>query len=673
MPRSDITRRDWLLVILPAGLFLAGLEWIEPRFFLQDDNALYYLPAYVHDVRAVSSDREFAFLNLFQSRGIPHLGVGQTGVLYPPVYVAVVLARAFGDVRWTIDCLVACHLLAAVCGMYVFLRRLGLTLGAWGGALFLATAPFLVVGCRAWVVLAYAAAYTIWGLVLLVSFLRQPNWRTAVTLAALQTVYFFCGYPQLFLFSALFLGIFWGTALAIVRTRNPANGIAVSIGRLVAAAGLTTLWVMPLLLPMLAVQSESVGRQSSMPREIFVEHSLEPGVFLRAQIFAFESQYIHAASSSLFYVGIPVLIGLLAALFPFEQTENQQRFPISNAGLVRFSAAVAAIAIVASTKLWGLAYGLPLISLFRWPFKSFLFFLLFTVPPAAWSLERLARRHRLAAILVLATVLGGNLAVVGQAPARASFGFLTVPEPVQQYQQRSPLPVTEPPRRTASFRPEERPVAPEVVPHLRFFNLATLLGEDPHFGGYEPLISASAFGNALGTRAGLITATPALTSPDALRHLGNWGVGTLLTPRDPHLYRALLESGLAEPAETTRWVQVFELTSHRPIVEDLRTGHALPFQMNTNGIELEVESPGTAIRAAVEPLAGWTWSLDGDRQGPPQEHPDGGWALPVPPGRHHIELDYEAPGFRAGLAGALLGTIALLVAILRFRRQERTG
>ena len=116
------------LVILVLGVsFLAGaLELRHPNYFLWDDNAAYFLPAYVYNWRSLVQSGSFPELNLHQYLGYQYLGGGQPGALYPPVYVALGLSRLLlGDLRHAVDLLAIGHLLAAALTAWIAERGTG--------------------------------------------------------------------------------------------------------------------------------------------------------------------------------------------------------------------------------------------------------------------------------------------------------------------------------------------------------------------------------------------------------------------------------------------------------------------------------------------------------------------------------------------------------------------
>ena len=145
-------------------LLLVAMECAWPGFFLHDDNASWFAGAYAHDFRTLTQSGEVAEVNFYQYGGEPFLEQGQTGVLYPPVYVAGALASLWpGDLRATVDWLAAIHLAIAVVGFYVWLRRGGTD--AWVaalGGLVWALNPFVLLLGASWIMVTAAAAWLPW-------------------------------------------------------------------------------------------------------------------------------------------------------------------------------------------------------------------------------------------------------------------------------------------------------------------------------------------------------------------------------------------------------------------------------------------------------------------------------------------------------------------------------
>ncbi|MCG8455805.1 MAG: hypothetical protein MI919_05945, partial [Holophagales bacterium] len=84
---SDLGSAGWVVAFVLA--FLLQLESRQPFYFLWDDNASFFLPCYTFDYETLLEHGRPAHLNYHQYLGYTYLASGQTGVLYPPVYLAM--------------------------------------------------------------------------------------------------------------------------------------------------------------------------------------------------------------------------------------------------------------------------------------------------------------------------------------------------------------------------------------------------------------------------------------------------------------------------------------------------------------------------------------------------------------------------------------------------------
>lgn len=137
--------------VLLCILVIAGLALIEaghPYYFLQCDNRDYFLPAFVHNTRAMLGG-EFPLYNFHQ-----HLGTPVTlpyGALYPPNYCAVLLSGwLFGNPFATMELLAFLHLTLAALGFFRLMRLFELDEAAclfgglgWAFCAFVVTGGFM--------------------------------------------------------------------------------------------------------------------------------------------------------------------------------------------------------------------------------------------------------------------------------------------------------------------------------------------------------------------------------------------------------------------------------------------------------------------------------------------------------------------------------------------------
>ncbi|MDA8018632.1 MAG: hypothetical protein MPN21_14420 [Thermoanaerobaculia bacterium] len=640
----------WIVgLLLVGGAYLTYLQQIEPFFFLRDDNAAYYLPAYLHSHRALIEHGELAQVNLHQNNGGAHLAPGQTATLYPPTYAAVALAEVLGDLRWTMELEVGFHLLFAAIGMYLLARQLSCRPpAAAAAALVFLTMPFLVFVTRAWVVVAHGAAWGVWGLLFFLRLLESPDWKRALALAMSTTFFFFTGYPQFLVEATLFQALLlFGLWLTSPSWRSGAPRV---LGYLAAAAALSAALSAPLLLPMLYQAASSARGFDGVSATLFVKWACDPLKALQAQMLVFSPNALFHASSAIYYVGLPVLAA--AGYGAWKGTARQ-----------RVLAWVAALAFLSTTAWWGILYGLPVVSSFRWPIKHFLPFLYYLIPLAAVGFDRLLAQRRRTAVAFLGVTLAIPLWITHIPEARAAISPITLKEPLHVYRDDRLLGEANPSGRFATFRTlGSTAFAPQLLTH----NFATMFGFR-HVGGYEPLMSQTAVATSVATDFATFNVVPETVSRDIFQRLAEWGVSDVLAPTDPRLRQHLPATGAVRLSASNGGIDLYRNLLARPIIENLTTQEAIEGTFTTNSVRFEVSGQGTAVRLALLPLPGWSASVDGAASGRPREHPDGGFVVGVPPGRHHVELRYSTPFLTLGIVVGSLSWIAALVSLLRRR------
>src|SRR5450631_2822051 len=177
-------RSPLFLSIAALWLLLLGMESARPCYFLHDDNATWFIGAYVHDFRVLRERGRLAEINYYQHGGEPFLEQGQTAVLYPPVYLGVALAKWItGDLRWSLEWIAAIHLTIGLAGFYFWLRHGGVAAGfAALGALAWVLNPFVLMVGGSWIFTTFVAAWLPWLFGALDRLLAQPSFRSALFL-----------------------------------------------------------------------------------------------------------------------------------------------------------------------------------------------------------------------------------------------------------------------------------------------------------------------------------------------------------------------------------------------------------------------------------------------------------------------------------------------------------
>ncbi len=267
-------RSPLFLALAALGLVLLAMETARPRYFLHDDNASWFIGAYLHDYRVLTETGRMAEMNYYQHGGEPFLQQGQTAVLYPPVYLAVALAKfVSGDVIWTIDWVAALHLALGLVGFYFWLRQGGVAkhLAALG-ALAWVLNPFVLDVGSSWIMTIIIAAWLPWLFWAFDRLRALPSTRSAIALGVSAGLLFLQGYIQWFAYSILFLGLY--ALLQFVL--RPQERKPVVIYYLVVSTLIFAILALPLLLPVLHAIDDSAMRRSPLLVEDALYASIRP-------------------------------------------------------------------------------------------------------------------------------------------------------------------------------------------------------------------------------------------------------------------------------------------------------------------------------------------------------------------------------------------------------------
>ncbi|MEM8961384.1 MAG: hypothetical protein AAGD38_07905 [Acidobacteriota bacterium] len=648
-----------------TGIFIllawcASLELRTPFFFLQDDNATYFLSAYAHNTRALDQG-ELAQINLHQYLGQSHLGAGQTAVLYPPVYVAAWVARGLGDARWMITLLVIAHLVAAIIGMAMLLRSWRVPpWWAIGGGLWWATLPFVSVASRGWVFIAFLAALLPWKLWLLDRLLRRADPLGFVALAAVNALTLLQGHVQwavmAALFDVLYVVLIW--LMSSAYRRRWRGGLAVLM-----AHGVGGLLAAPMLLPMIEVVMRSADRATALASRDGLALPMSPVDFLLGQVFLFRSGAAHQASSAIFYLGLPMLVVLLVAMLP----RHSRSMSVDDAR-ARALTCLAFTALVLATPAQAVLRSLPPFDLFRWPFKYMLFAGFFTAVCVGLTLPRWARRGsmlRKVTPWILISGIGVHLVLSLHPDTSRAFGRFTLDRSVEQLGTDTAAVLDAEKGRVISLW--QSVSEPELSRHLTH-QFATL-AEASHLGGYDPLIARVNKRLALGLEYSNIYRFE--LTPGRRDHLDRWAVRWWLAPpRYAHVLDAFPE---VERRHVDDSLGVWENLRARPLVmwrdDPSRTVVA---DWGVNGVRIATYGGAGQLMIALAPLPWYFWSADGIPMGAVTWSDEEQMVLDIAPGTREVTVRYESVPFRIGSTVATTTMIGLIGLVwLAYRRRRK--
>ncbi len=655
-PLRRALRSPLLLSIAGLWLLLGAMETIRPCFFLHDDNATWFIGAYVHDFRVLTETGRVAEVDYYQYGGEPFLEQGQTAVLYPPVYIGVALAKWLsGDLRWTIDWIAALHLTLGLLGFYFWLRQGGASpgLAALGGLAWVLN-PFVVIVASSWIMVTYVAAWLPWLFWALDRLWLRPSLASATFLGAIAGLFFLQGYVQWVVYSILFLGLY-----ALFRFLEKTESASTSrrgaiLYYLLVAALIFLIFIAPLLLPMLHAMDASVARSQPFSMTQALDYRVLIRDLVRAQLGLFRPNLIFGMSSAILYCPALWFLPLMILRFFHAGTEIRRRlFPLLVLGFV---------ALLFSSRWHLLLTMLPVMDKFRWPFKVFILADFFLIASLVWSLsswtkERVSATQRpnfLGAACVIFVLLAGLVVSLSHHDAN-TFSKTTLPTST------IPLPRGMDPTLGRVIAIDN--ILPEALSYRYFTHGHATFFAVPSLGGYNPLLARDRLRFALGLDfpnvfyGPMTQATREKLDARAVRY---W----IVDPRSPQLQEIVGLDGLRLLASEPDRLVIEDLKAS-PLVHasaDPATPCVLTYSGNSILIPLShITSP---VEISVGPTDGWWYRID---QGP--------WLKPVYESDHLkvdfvaparlLEISYFDPRFRSGLlifGYLLLGLILLLTA-----------
>ena len=642
---------------LACALGLLLLQVLEPYFFLRDDNATHFLPAYTYSYDALTETGELPLVNHHQFLGSTYLATGQTGVFLLALYPVTALLRLFGaDLRAVVDVLASLHLLLGGVGMGLLLRSFGIRSRlVFPLALCWCFLPFGVVVSRSWVFVSYLVAYLPWNFWLLLRFLERPGGRSGALLVAIKGLFLLTGYVQYMViasfFELCFLGLYGFRQRALKTLRR---ALAV-----VLVFGLTGLLAAPLLLPLWQAKEASAERAERLPTLRALSFAVSPADFVRTQVFSpREGALFRHGSSAIYFLGLPWLAALGFAIW--------RRRHLPPALWAALGAGLFTLAM--STLLYYVLYLTPLFASLRWPFKNFpvasFFLLLAAAGGASLFAEGGSGRRRAMATLLLWFNLAMQLGLLLVPSFRHPFGPNRLDRPVEALRS-SPLlqKVGDDGRVMAALSADDG--ATTNPPALRLGFLFSTLAGKYHAAGYDPLLAQlnQRLSPPVNYNTELVVARGAWAATRA--RLESLSVRYLLVAETSRLLPVLVDDPSLRQLAAEEGTLLFELTGALPLVLDLNRRQGLPFRWRTGGLEFDLPPSfaGGRILLNVAALDGYDWWLDGEAQGPPTVFEDR-LVLEVPAGAHHLELRYRSSALTAGLALAALA-LALMLILLR--------
>lgn len=650
---SDV--RSGLLLFAAVFVFFLLPDFLTPGFYLFDDNAVQFDTYYRYNYRSLFGGGELPLFNFHQFMGYAWFSQGQTAVFYLPAYAACFLADFFpARAGFEITLLIAFHLAAASFFMYFLLRGRGLSLKT---ALLLScvwiTLPFVCTVPRSWCMMTYVTAFLPLDFLILLQLMKKDENFKWLLLAGVRAFFFCSGYMQnffnLFVLEIVFL------AAAFLWKINRENSLRFFLKFFAGYIG-SVLLAFPLFLSSVQGVFLSDKRSQGLGYENVVRYSLELPAFLKAQFFEFVSWggaegFGNQAIMMIFYIGVP----LLSVLF-FGIPEERRKALREKGGPVFLFAAAASLAY--STKMYGLLYWIPIFRMFRWPFKSFLFFAFFLILCCGLVYTSWPKGHKyrkiLSGLFLISLLVNVGIFFHSDATLRTYFTPGELPELCREAADDSRY-------RCASAWVEG--VSQTEAQRYLTFNNATREGLY-HFAGYDPILSAK---NAQYSLDINFLASISLT-PEAglLDYLSFCGVRYLIVPDEPEILEMLARQPRLRLKAVSENVAVVENPDALPVVR-YRDAPAVPvnFSYGVNSLTAEAARGGT-LEIAVTPVSGLNVYLDGIKRGRADSFPV---KIEIPEGGGRVLLKYEEPYFLFGIVLAAAAWLCFAAAAVVFYKK----
>jgi hypothetical protein len=386
--------RSWPWIALGLAIVAASialLEWLEPCYFVQDDNFANVLPGILHGCRTMFRG-EFPDFDPCQYMGMPSAGLGLNAIFYPPTIIAYAVARwGLGNENWTLEVFAALHLLGGYVASYAAARKaglrpalafaLGISFALSGYVLLVGRGWFAVLTLVLWLPLLFCAMEA-W-------FHGRTGWRWLLTSGLAIGGFYYMGFPQYWVYTMLFLA---AAAAAVV-----AGGrVAARELRWPAAAGLLGL---ALILPTLVVQLEITRGMQQKPANFGMDFqngllaTMAPYPLSRAEGFMIvPANRNRELENQMYFAGTILIAGGYVVLGALLAYRCNRRWLAANPWTVAAAASLW-LGLGSAGLLWTVLGRLPVIrAVNHHPHRLLPFFVFFALVIGGRFIERLLRR-----------------------------------------------------------------------------------------------------------------------------------------------------------------------------------------------------------------------------------------------------------------------------------------
>ena len=364
--RSNNSINYYISLITILLIFFLVLELKYPYYFFSDDNRTSHLPSFIHNYRAISNG-EFPFFNFHQYLGLPYFSNFQSAVLYPFVYLSILLSTTiFGHYFFAIDILVIINLIIGSLGFYKLINILTKNkLCSFYGALIWTLSSFTIYGSTSWWVISGVSAYFPWMVFYGLKLYNKPNFKYLILLITARLLLFYIGHIEYFIYSIIFE---FFTITLILLTLNSIKKFKVFMKKYFLSYFWTIIYSLPILIPAWFHTANSAFRNIRLTDLELRTNFYDLISWIQGLLYPFindESLKNHFAKAYLSHIGyITVLLIIFCVIFIIFHKKSKNKTNIIILFFLFF------ISMLWSTgMLSGLIYYIPILNRFRWPFK----------------------------------------------------------------------------------------------------------------------------------------------------------------------------------------------------------------------------------------------------------------------------------------------------------------
>ena len=384
-----------ICVFLSVVFLFFGCEITHPYYFLQDDNADWYVCSFEHTVRSAFSG-ELALYNFHQFSGIPHLDKGQSGVLNPMVYLAWILSHAlFGHSCAVIEILAFIYSLMGGIAMFYLLKKLKLNeiASVIGGISWAFNAFSIVIGANWIIIIMTAGCFPL--MILTDLYLLDKFSIKRVLIASVpRLMCLYIGHPQFFIYSFIF-EVMAALTYLFVSTEDKKT-VLPKAGKYILSFIPMGIWSLPLLLPMFFAMQNSADRGGNLDFDTFFSLSSDFGSWLFSLIYPFTSRMhdydlsqgisgddgLMRMQTVTGHIGYIMVISFVASVFLLIK-DRKKRSDEKDCCFIMLPGLLVSSLWTFSMLFNRVVYYIPVINRFRWPFKILMFVNFFMIAVGA--------------------------------------------------------------------------------------------------------------------------------------------------------------------------------------------------------------------------------------------------------------------------------------------------